>query len=394
MCGFLPILWLSLGSKKNAKIFDETTSRSGNPARSERICYNSYMQKNVRLSKCDPTLSGREYRPEQPIYAQELRILVNLYAQKLERKGVASPLNDVLELMAWFLETPREALQAQIAQKTPIKEVFAAEGAAGYAGGVSQMDFLIDERAKRVPLQHITGEAHFYGLELKVGKGVFVPRPETETLVEKSVAFLRKSRVGVSEPAALHILDLCAGSGAIALALGAHIENANILAVEKSAQTFPFLKQNLQAHRNSFARGTQVKALLADATRFGGEPGVKYRLITCNPPYVPLAQKSSLPPEVRKDPASALFGDDASSAHGFALPAQIIAQAVPLLEPGGMMIVEHTEEQSSLARAAFERASAESREENRVEFSAITHLDDLTGRPRFTMGFTAATHAK
>lgn len=342
------------------------------------------MKRDVKLSKCDPTLSGREYRLESPIYAKELRFLVDVYTQKLERKGAPSSYNDVLELMSWFLEIPRADLQAKIAQKTPIKEVFSTDGAVGgFARAISQMDHLIDERAKRIPLQHITHTAHFFGLELEVGKGVFTPRPETEVLVSHCLQL-----VGEMQCESPKILDLCAGSGAITLALAVNLENADITAVEKSADAYAYLERNVVAHENAFLSGTKVQTMQADVLVALKKMPQKYHLIACNPPYVPLAQKNDLSPEVRRDPALALFGDDANSSDGFALPARIIAASVGHLEEAGAMIVEHAEHQSPLAKVAFEEAGKACG----VRFSDIYHLDDLNSRPRFTVAKVA--HSK
>ncbi len=213
---------------------------------------------------------------------------------------------------------------------------------------VARLTELVARRAERVPLQHLTGVAPFMGLELAVGPGVFIPRPETELLAQWGVDALR----GLVEPV---VVDLCSGSGALALAIAHDRPDATVYAVERSPDALKWLRHN--------ASGTGITIVEGDIR--GVELPVDVDLVVCNPPYVPGGQPVAA--EVAADPAEAVFaGDD-----GLELIPAVVARAQKALRPGGRLGIEH-DESHDLA-ALLEPA-----------FSAIERHLDLAGRPRFS----------
>ena len=225
-----------------------------------------------------------------------------------------------------------------------------------------RFDELVDERVRRVPLQHLVGTAPFRDLVLDVGPGVFVPRPETEVVVEPVVAEAVRL-LDDGRPAC--VVDLCTGSGAIALAVASEVPGSDVHAVELSAQAHAWALRNVER----IWPGVDLR--LGDAvTAFDDLDGTVDVVVT-NPPYVP---PDSVPvdPEVRDhDPAIALYG---GGPDGLQVPRQVVAAAARLLRAGGLLVVEHADvQQAALLRTLA--ASGLWRE-------AAGHLD-LTGRPRY-----------
>ncbi len=215
---------------------------------------------------------------------------------------------------------------------------------------------VIRARAQRIPLQHLTGTAAFGPVTLSVGPGVFVPRPETESLLEWALA----------QPLPVHplIVDLCTGSGALAVALAAARPRATVIAVDDSPNALDYARRN--------AEGTEVRLVEADVTAHGllAEYDGAVDLIVANPPYIP--DGAQLEPEVAQhDPRHALFGGpDGTSVIG-----PIAAQAARLLRRGsGRIGVEHDESTSAKTVAVFDRTGA---------FTEVVSRCDLAGRPRF-----------
>jgi release factor glutamine methyltransferase len=216
---------------------------------------------------------------------------------------------------------------------------------------------LVAERASRVPLQHLIGHAYFRGLELEVGPGVFVPRPETELLVDLAL----RSLAGRDAPV---VVDLATGSGAIALAVKAECPTATVYAVELTDLAHAWAVRN----RDRF--GLEVSVDRGDARHAYPELVDAVDVVTCNPPYIPDDQVP-VDPEVRDhDPVEALYG---GSVDGLALPLAMAARAAELLRDGGTLVMEHAETQG----AALPRALAGTGDWDRV----IDHVD-LLGRPR------------
>jgi release factor glutamine methyltransferase len=214
---------------------------------------------------------------------------------------------------------------------------------------------LVARRAQRIPLQHLIGTAAFGPVEVQVGPGVFIPRPETEALLEWAM--------NQPLPPSPLIVDLCTGSGALALALAHTWPQAQVVAVEKSPEALVYARRNCAGSRVELLEAdVTVPSLLAD--RDG-----TVDLLVSNPPYIP--DGADLEPEViDHDPASALFGGP----DGMSVIVPIIALAARLLRPGGKLGIEHDDTTADQVVAALDRDGT---------FGDITARRDLTGRPRF-----------
>jgi release factor glutamine methyltransferase len=213
---------------------------------------------------------------------------------------------------------------------------------------------LLDRRCAHEPLQYLTGVAYFRHLELKVGPGVLVPRPESELLVEAVLNFIEKREGAIS------VVDLGAGSGALALAIATEAPQTHVIAVEKSPAAIQWLKENV-----SFIE-EKVRILESDVAT--ALVGVKCDVVIANPPYIPNSQE--LPRDVKEhEPLDALFGGD----DGMKSPRLFIEAASRLLKSGGFLAIEHHEEQGLEMAAVLHD-----------DFSDILLHKDLTGRPRFT----------
>jgi len=216
-------------------------------------------------------------------------------------------------------------------------------------------DQAVSERARRTPLQHITGTAPFGPVQLRVGPGVFTPRPETEALLEWALA--------QSLPHDAVILDLCTGSGALAIALASQRPQARVIAVDDDATALDYARRN--------AANTAVRLVHGDVTDAGLLPELRggVDLVVANPPYIPVG--TVLEPEVaRHDPDHALFG----GADGMAVIEPLVVRAADWLKPGGLLAVEHDDTTSEATARIMIRAGV---------FGDITAHRDLTGRPRF-----------
>ena len=213
---------------------------------------------------------------------------------------------------------------------------------------------LLDRRCAHEPLQYLTGVAYFRHLELKVGPGVLVPRPESELLVEAVLTFIEKREGAIS------VVDLGAGSGALALAIATEAPQTHVIAVEKSAAAVEWLKENV-----SFI-DEKVRILESDVAT--ALVGVKCDVVIANPPYIPDSQE--LPRDVKEhEPQEALFGGE----DGMKTPRLFIEAASRLLKSGGFLAIEHHEEQGLEIAAVLSG-----------DFTDILLHKDLTGRPRFT----------
>ncbi|WP_029116098.1 peptide chain release factor N(5)-glutamine methyltransferase [Mycobacterium sp. URHB0044] len=226
---------------------------------------------------------------------------------------------------------------------------------------------LIDARARRIPLQHLTSTAAFGPVTVAVGPGVFIPRPETESMLEWALAQLLSGPAGRSEVTGeLHspvIVDLCTGSGALAVALAHARPDARIIAVDDSAEALAYARRN--------TAGTSVELIAADVTASGllADHDATVDLIVANPPYIP--DGAQLQPEVAQhDPEHALFGGP----DGMRVIGPIVDLAARLLRPGGRIAVEHDDTTADATTALFEGAGG---------FTDVVSRRDLAGRPRF-----------
>ena len=213
---------------------------------------------------------------------------------------------------------------------------------------------LLDRRCNHEPLQYLTGVAYFRHLELKVGPGVLVPRPESELLVEAALTHIEKLSGTIS------VVDLGSGSGALALAIATEAPQTHVIAVEKSPEAITWLKENV-----SFI-DEKVRILESDVRT--ALEGVKCDVVIANPPYIPDSQV--LPRDIAEhEPAVALFG----GADGMKASRLFISTASRLLKSGGFLAIEHHESQG-----------AEIGDVLSSDFEDILLHQDLNGRPRFT----------
>ena len=213
---------------------------------------------------------------------------------------------------------------------------------------------LVERRIGFEPLQYLTGTAPFRHLEIEVGPGVLVPRPESELLVEAVLQHISNMEGIVS------VVDLGAGSGALSLAIATEAENARVIAVEKSADAIIWLKRNVSRidEKVRIVEGDVSEVLI----------GVKCDLVIANPPYIPDDQV--LPRDVAGfEPHIALFGGPT----GIEIPRQFIAAAARLLKSGGVLVIEHTEEQGLVIEA-----------ELALDFENVVLHHDLNDRPRWS----------
>jgi release factor glutamine methyltransferase len=215
---------------------------------------------------------------------------------------------------------------------------------------------LIEARASRIPLQHLLGSAGFRYLELAVGPGVFVPRPETELLVDAVL------RVVDGNPTP-RVVDLCAGSGAIGLSVAHEHPGATVDLVEASDSAIEWLR------RNSDGRD-RVRIHHADLADAPDDSRGMIDVVVSNPPYVPLDERDLVDPEVRDhDPDLALWGGE----DGLDVIRRIAERATVLLRSGGSLVMEHSDRHGETVPELL----------NRAGFDAVADHRDLTGRPRF-----------
>lgn len=279
--------------------------------------------------------------------AQSYAAVVRSAAQRLAQAGVPDPLVDAELLTGHVLGLRRGEVQAAIIRGDEMGE-----------RDITSLELLVARRAAREPLQHLTGVAPFRHLELAVGPGVFVPRPETEMVAQFAIDAL----LNAPDPEPIGV-DLCTGSGAIALAMAAEVAHARIFAVELSTDAHVWAARNTADAANL----TLVHGDLADTL---GELDGTAAVVISNPPYVP---DDAVPrdPEVRLfDPAMALYGGP----DGLDIVRVLSTRALRLLRPGGLLVIEHGELQGEQIRALLTRDG----------WRAPTTHRDLTQRDRST----------
>jgi release factor glutamine methyltransferase len=276
----------------------------------------------------------------------QIKALISEGKAQIETAGYSSV--DAEILLAHLLGLTRMELHNPIALERALTEVSDESAIVdGYAE-------LVKRRCNHEPVQYLTGTAGFRNLDLAVGPGVLVPRPETEGLVEEVLKHI------ANLPGPVSVIDLGAGSGAMAISIATEAPNTHVIAVEKSADAIEWLKQNVAFYDESIRI---VQGDVADVLE-----GVKCDVVVANPPYVPDSQP--LPKDVANfEPAIALFGGP----DGLELPMRFIDAAARLLKTGGLLAIEHTETQGA---AIAQILSA--------NFNQIALHQDLTGRPRWT----------
>ena len=272
-----------------------------------------------------------------------LRAVLAEAERELAAAGVASPRFDAESLAAHALGIQRGHLVLQPRIDPAAERVLRA---------------LVARRAAREPLQHLLGTAVLGPVEVAVGPGVFIPRPETELLLEWGVARLRH----VASPL---VVDLCTGSAALALAIAAVRPDAEVHAVEVDPDALGWARRNVAAH------GGRVQLHASDVRASDLLPDLAGRvdLVVCNPPYVPDA--TPVAPEVSTgDPAVAVFGGP----DGLAVIPEVVARATALLRPGGAFAVEHDDTHAEAVPALL-RAHG--------DLVDVAEHADLNGRPRY-----------
>ncbi|MBF6467901.1 peptide chain release factor N(5)-glutamine methyltransferase [Nocardia beijingensis] len=284
-----------------------------------------------------------------------LRPVLNDAIETLRTAGVRSPRADAEQLAAHVLGVERTRLALSPLVSPDELDEFRA---------------LVDRRARRIPLQHLTGTAVMGALDLAVGPGVFVPRPETELLYAWALAQLE----ALPHDHAPIVVDLCTGSGALALALAHARPDAEVHAVELDAAALVWARRNAD---DRIAVGDTPITLYADdatdptlLTDLNGRVDV----VVSNPPYIP--EGARLDPEVAEhDPPVALFGGP----DGLSVIREMIPTITRLLRPGGATAIEHDDTNGSGVAALLTATGA---------FTDVVEHPDLAGKPRFV----AATH--
>ena len=272
------------------------------------------------------------------VSSQAERLLIEA-TSLLEAAGVESARHDAESLLSHITGVPRLSLVTMAKPDGIQRDAFLK---------------LIEQRASRIPLQHLTGSAAFRYVDLEVGPGVFVPRPETELLAGWAVDHAKT----LPEPV---VVELCAGSGAISLSLVHEVPRASVHAVELDEPAYEWAQRNLA--------GTGVDLRLGDMADAFGDLDGTVDIVVANPPYIPLDAWESVAPEVRDhDPSLALWsGDDGLDAM------RVLEQtAWRLLKPGGVVGAEHADAQGESAPAVFAE-----------RWTQVRDNPDLAGRPRF-----------
>jgi len=276
----------------------------------------------------------------------QIKALISEGKAQIETAGYSSV--DAEILLAHLLGLTRMELHNPIALERALAEV---TDESAIVDGYSE---LVKRRCNHEPVQYLTGTAGFRNLDLAVGPGVLVPRPETEGLVEEVLKHI------ANLPGPVSVIDLGAGSGAMAISIAIEAPNTHVIAVEKSADAIEWLKQNVAFYDEGIRI---VQGDVADVLE-----GVKCDVVVANPPYVPDSQP--LPKDVANfEPAIALFGGP----DGLELPKRFIEAAARLLKSGGLLAIEHTETQGEAIAKLLES-----------DFNQIALHQDLTGRPRWT----------
>jgi release factor glutamine methyltransferase len=217
---------------------------------------------------------------------------------------------------------------------------------------------LVRRRAERTPLQHLVGSVGFRLVELAVGPGVFVPRPETELVAGWAIDWLRRHPLDAPV-----VVDLCTGTGAIAVAVADEVPGAVVHAVELDPAAVDWARRN--------TAGTSVQLHRADAADALPELDGRVDLVVSNPPYVPDDERELVEPEVRDhDPAVALW----AGGDGLDVLRIVVRRAAGLLRPGGALVVEHSDRQGESAPAVLHDAGG---------WADVQDHADLTGRPRY-----------
>ena len=270
----------------------------------------------------------------------KLSELLSRGSQLLASAGIDSAEVDAQLLAAHVLGISRGELQAQLFLNPEISQD-------------NELLELFQKRSERIPLQHLTGVAYFRNLTLAVGPGVFIPRPETEGVVDLAIAALPKDGIAV---------DLCTGSGAIAISIATEVPNSKVYAWELNPESEPWLRKNLRGNVEL------VMGDIIDDHQLFDELAGTVDVVISNPPYIPTwAVPKDLEVQLH-DPALALYG----GFDGMDIIRVVSRRALQLLKPGGFLVVEHADTQGQLVADLFQTDGWEN----------IQVHQDLTNRDR------------
>ncbi|MDT0166956.1 peptide chain release factor N(5)-glutamine methyltransferase [Actinotalea sp. AC32] len=286
------------------------------------------------------------------------RRLVAAAGTVLAEAGVPSPEHDARALAAHALGVARYEPALAPEPGDAVRAAFAA---------------LVERRRRREPLQHIVGSAPFRHLVLHVEPGVFVPRPETETVAQ--VAVDEALAVSTSGEVPL-VVDLCCGAGGIAASVATEVPGSRVVAVDLDDAAVSLTRRNVEGRGVTVHRGDATAAGLL--TELDGTVHV----VVSNPPYIP---PDAVPtePEVRDhDPDRALYG---GGPDGLEVPAGVVRSASRLLRPGGLLVMEHAEVQAEAVRRLVEATGA---------FVEVATRQDLTGRDRMVVARRASADVR
>jgi release factor glutamine methyltransferase len=300
--------------------------------------------------------SGRSL-PSDPSGRPELAVLLRDARQRLAAAGVPTPAPDADLLAAHVLGLGRGEVAAAALRGLRVDPVAAL-----------RFGELVEGRAQRVPVQHLTGTAAFRTVELAVGPGVFVPRPETEVVAGLAVDEAQALAAAGGRP---RVVDLCTGSGAVAIAVAVEVPTAVVTAVELDSMAHAWARRNVDALPDGVRRRIDLR--LGDAVR--ADTGVAADLagavdvVVANPPYIPPGARPVDPEVADHDPPPALYG---GGADGLDVPRGVVAAAAGLLVPGGLLVMEHADAQGPATRSLVAGEG----------WDAVRTVEDLTGRPR------------
>ncbi|MBN2176720.1 MAG: peptide chain release factor N(5)-glutamine methyltransferase [Demequinaceae bacterium] len=275
---------------------------------------------------------------------------------RLAEAGIPSPEHDAAALVGFSIGMPVDEVRTAAARGDHLPEGFSPD----------DLDRLITRRSEREPLQHLTGRAYFGGLEILVGPGVFIPRPETEVVAAVAIEVALACAAG----GPVEVVDLCAGSGAIGLAIAHAVPEARLTLVEVDDEALRWLRLNVAAAPAGVS--ARVEVLHADAQHaLKDRPGA-FDIVVANPPYIP-SDGTPVEPEAAHDPARSLWG---LGEDGLEVPRAVIATAARLLKREGTFIMEHADSQGPAVREELIESGA---------WEGVGTGQDLTGRDRFAL---------
>ena len=282
---------------------------------------------------------------------------------RLKNANVSSPRFDAESLVAFVLNTSRNRVGL-------ISEISDEQ--------YREIEKLVEKRVRRIPLQHLIGEQGFRHLVLSVGPGVFIPRPETEILVESVIRYIKDKN-----QERLLVVDYCSGSGAIALSIAKECPNVEVFAIEKSVEAFKYLETNYQKYKEEISSqnskvhliNADIKDELEELNNLIGQIDV----VVSNPPYIP---ENMVPKEIEvkdHDPSLALYGGK----DGLEIVRIVIDKSQKLLKKGGLVAIEHSDLQGNpdleLSVPYLLKATN--------SFEKIEDRKDLNALPRYCVGY-------